>query len=135
MQAVTPPLSAEGLSAVVAFISALSIASERVIAVLKTLFPWLGEPKTPTDRKLLRGNEEEQRRVLVMLLSYLSSLSICVLFIGGLRVPLPGAPDRSISVFVLAGLAVGGSAFWAQIIGVLSAIKDLKQKEFRKLTA
>ncbi|MEP6622044.1 MAG: hypothetical protein ABJE47_22165 [bacterium] len=126
----TPPVSTtDVLSALLAFVSALSIASERAVAVMKTFIPWMRDENPGSDT--LKPGQEEGRRFAVFAVSYVCSLGICLVVSNGSTVVLVPATDamaaHTISAFAVAFLAMGGSAFWAQVIGVLSAIKDVQK--------
>ena len=66
-----------------------------------------------------------------MLISYICALTICYRFEGGWTVII-GTSSHPVSSFVLAFLAFGGSAFWAQVIAVLSAIRDVQKAKAQK---
>lgn len=145
----------EFLGSFAASLLAVSLATERAIVVLKTLIPPLRDEGGPTDRflrvgrspglvKLPRGarkvpgvhvNTDTLRRVGVLALSILVAWLTAALladpasagyghrFWSG-TVSIGG---RSLPVLLVAFLASGGSAFWAQVLGYASAVKDARQ--------
>lgn len=122
----------EGFSAFAATVLAVSLATERLVAFAKAAAPrWLAdEKKTEASEVDLLGDSWRRIRVnLVALVSaWIASASLpeqgfaplgSVLFGGGTAIPVP----------LLALLSMGGSAFWANIVGYASAAKDIRMQE------
>lgn len=121
-------MALDGLSAVAAAALAGSLATERLVVVVKTLIPWLAAPAQ--DVALTFGSREQARRLAVNAIAIAAGLTTAWLIAGdaatgprviavaeGLRLPWP--------VFGL--MISGGSAFWTSIVAYASAAKDLQR--------
>ena len=116
------------LSAFVSAMLAISIAAERLVAILKSIVPWLA--KEPT-----KGSGEVDlyadwlRRVIVFLLAFVASWVTAAFLVKPNQfelwgyVPLPGFQLPAIVVGVL---GTGGSALWSSLVNYSSALKDIK---------
>ncbi len=112
------------LSALVATILAVSIASERIVEILKGLFPgsWLFAPRT--------GNPEARRCAGIHILAGLcgafvawaSGIDVLTL-VGISHSPTGGAASHVLGYAVVGLLASGGSAFWNHVLDILQASK------------
>jgi hypothetical protein len=118
----------EQLTSVVSLLAALSIASERLVEIIKGLIPSL-------DQKSTDPKTETQRRAKLQSLALFAG--IVTAFIA--RQAFPDAihvPRGLLSqIFVTVGiglLASGGSGFWNSILDYVNGAKDLKQKEADK---
>ena len=115
----------------ITIILAISVASERLIAVLKTIFPWLSGSQPPG--KPLNPKNENIRQLVVMLISF-SAAWVTSAFLGGTQfdllktVPI-GDPAVHIPAVILGVLASGGSAFWTSLLGYTKAVKDIKTEQ------
>ncbi len=115
---------AEFINSFVGVVAALSLASERAVAVIKNVWPWLRDEKAAATSVASPG-QEEGRRLMVTGISYVTSLFICYYSFGGLDVSVgPNGSTRPVSAFIVSLFALGGSAFWSQVVSTLSSIKD-----------
>lgn len=142
------------LDTLVAVVLAGSLAMERLVNLVKTLFPGVfGEPSpvpggpqsifanAPRDRYVPR-NREQGRRLLVLALVYAASFSTAwVLATVGECANQPGSSCRVVSYgaermpwWLYAVLISGGSAMWANVVGYLSALKDVTAEQRRAVT-
>jgi len=120
----------ENLSAFVATVLAVSLSTERLVAVVKTAFPvWMAaEKKTNSSEVDLVG--DRWRRLRVQLVAFVSawvaSAAVAELhFFGSITI---GTGPMRIPVIVLALLSMGGSAFWSSVVNYASAAKDIQQQ-------
>jgi hypothetical protein len=119
----------EDLSGFVATVLAISLTTERLVAVVKTSFPvWMAaEKKTDSAEVDLIG--DRWRRLRVQLVAFLvawvasASLANFQFFTGSVKL---GASGAAIPVLVLAILSMGGSALWGSIVTYASAAKDIR---------
>lgn len=102
---------------VVGFIFALSIATERLVEIIKGILPWLNEEKDNL-------KEEGIRRSLLQILAVFSG--VITAFLSKDALPLD---ISSLSFIVLGLLASGGSGFWNAILTYLLEVKNLKKAE------
>lgn len=127
-----------GLSSFVAFVLAISLATERLVTILKTVFAqWLADPP-PVSPKATNPALDWRRRFAVQLVAF-SCAWITVGFVAydgrGFaasmlgRVPAPGLGGFTLPSPLLALLASGGSAFWSGLLGYTQAVKDSKRTD------
>jgi hypothetical protein len=128
------------LEVIVTFLLTLSLASERLVTMVKTLVPWLAqEQKTPAQEVDLTA--DRPRRLTVQMLALLAAWVTSGLVVSGVSQPpkislADFSPFAELAVgsfrlplFVVAILVSGGSAFWNSVLGYLKALKDVKQVE------
>jgi len=118
------------LSVLVATILAVSIASERIVEILKGLFPgsWLFAPRT--------GNPEARRCAAIHVLAGLcgafvawaSGIDVFTL-LGISHNPTGGAAFHSLGYAVVGLLGSGGSAFWNHVLDILQASKVQQEQQ------
>jgi hypothetical protein len=132
----------EQLSAFATTLLAISLATERLVVLAKTLFPALSSGSEAPGPEAVGGSEgrrlsERARRLTVMGVGFVAAwLTAGVLADGGqwggyfanLFLGTVAIADHAWPVPVVALLASGGSAFWAQVVGYASAVKDVRQK-------
>jgi len=118
------------LSVLVATILAVSIASERIVEILKGLLPswWPFAPRT--------GNAEAQRCAGIHILAGLcgafvawaSGIDVFTL-LGVSHGPTGGAAFHVLGYAVVGLLASGGSAFWNHVLDILQASKVQQEQQ------
>ena len=142
----------EALSTMIALILAISLAAERLVAMLKNMLPWLrsSENNTLISNQLGGGMSEAgmkgkmgivdfgyMRSQMVMALAFCASWFTAAFFAEGDSlitlnkffgsVPLQsGDKPLEIPVILLALLASGGSEFWKNLLGYTKAMRDIK---------
>jgi hypothetical protein len=104
------------LTALVSLIAALSIASERLVEIIKGLVPSLDLQKK--DLK-----EEGRRRALLQILAVASGIVTALLARDYVPTQLSD-PSKGWSILGLGLLASGGSGFWNSILTYLLKVKD-----------
>ncbi len=142
------------LISIVTILITLSVASERLVEIIKGFFPQLSE-------EYLEGSKEAWRKAKVNILAVICGIftaflaspvlsgifknlypeeSTCKLALGFLNLgkDSPCGFDFSINgfflIFALGLLASGGSSLWNSILEYLLKIKDLKKSEARRST-
>lgn len=117
----------------VATILAISLAGERIVAMVKAMAPrWFQENKPEAGVVAPTAVEDSGRKLRVQIVAFASCWAAAAAMVTpGDFLPfnaiLLGGTDFPV---VLVGLlAMGGSAFWTQVLGIASALKDLKQVE------
>jgi hypothetical protein len=117
------------LGATVAVLLAVSLATERWVAVAKTVFPWLAD-----ERRTAAGEgdpvSDRPRRLAVQAVA-LAGAWLVAAFVAGGGVLAPGAfvgvvhaGAVRLPAPVVGLLASGGSAFWTQVVQLAGAVKD-----------
>ena len=113
------------------FLAAMSLATERLVVIVKTIFPGLSA-KSPAKPGQSDDEADRVRRLIVLGVAYVCALATGWIVADGWTIEF-GTHGRSISIFGVALLACGGSAFWAQVVSFASAAKDARQFETKKL--
>jgi hypothetical protein len=115
------------LTAIVTLVLALSIASERLVEILKGFFPWL-------DQKSSDSTAEGWRRAILQILAVVSGVLTAWLASGYLPTEIV-KPDEVWKIIGLGLLASGGSGFWNSILDYFTGLKDIKNAEAKKARA
>lgn len=117
----------DNLSELSTLLALISLATERLVTIVKTVFPNLGARKA-TGAKPGQSEDEadRNRRLVVLAIAYVCALATVWIIADGWTIEY-GAHSRSVSIFGIALLACGGSAFWSQVMGFASAAKDARQ--------
>jgi hypothetical protein len=129
-------MTLESLSSLLALILAISLASERLVTIVKTALPWLNTPA-----RTVTGEEDDEadrpRRLLLQLLALAGAwvtswlvatgdaLQVSDLLLG----KVPYTDGKSLPVWLVAVLGSGGSAFWAQILAYTRAAREIRQQD------
>jgi len=121
------------LDIVVPILLALSLASERLVTIVKTVFPWLTE-ENKTEAQEVDLVKDRPRRLMVQFLAIAASWVTTSLLANSFNpfasLVLGQQPNQvSLPLIVVAILASGGSALWNNILGYTKAVKDTKQVE------
>lgn len=106
------------LSNLLAVLIALSVASERLVEILKNLIPWLRTGQT-------NARMEARRKLALQLLAVLAGVATA--FLAENVLPTPLQDYRHLVVLGL--LASGGSGFWTSVLGYVTSVKNIKRKE------
>jgi len=129
----------EAISELVAVVLAISLATERLVVVIRTpqKFLWI----IPLGQWLNNENKDHPekdgpRRLVVQLISFLCALfTVGWLAAGGWN-PLVSITiaSQTVPLWLLAILATGGSSFWKNILGYTKAVRDIRIEEKKKAT-
>lgn len=117
----------ENIEIIVAFLLTISLASERMVTILKTVIPVLAEQGDPNS-----AWNQRWRPLIIQGFTFVFCCATAAMvqgpgtnwFTGS--VTLVG--DRGVPVLVVGLLASGGSAFWNNVLGYTKAVKDLKKE-------
>lgn len=113
------------IQAIVGLLLAVSIASERLVEIVKGLIPWLNQANA-------NPVQEGCRKSALQMLAVVSGIVTAYLSSPVLAESLSGISDRRIVIVSIGLLASGGSAFWNAILSYLLQVKDLKKQEVIK---
>ena len=108
------------LSTIVSLLVALSVASERLVEIIKGLVPFLN--KENVDPK-----KEGWRRAALQFLAVLAGISSALLAHPGIKCIAPGTWSEWPGILALGFLASGGSGFWNSVLSYIANIKDVKK--------
>jgi hypothetical protein len=111
------------LTALIALILAMSVASERLVEIVKGFVPSLSKESTDSAA-------EARRKAYLQLIAVLAGVVTAYLArnqISSLK-ELSGVP-QTVAVLGLGLLASGGSGFWNAVLGYLTKAKEIKKAE------
>jgi len=115
------PMDTTKLTTVISLIVALSIASERLVDIIKGLVPWLNQQRR-------RPAEEGWRKAALQILAVVAGITTA--WLASAAIPKGvGIPDDWTGTLALGLLASGGSGFWNSILTYVTKAKDLKAAE------
>jgi predicted histidine transporter YuiF (NhaC family) len=145
------------LTAIVTILITLSIASERLVEIIKGFIPFLNADTLDNANNLINPNQEARRKAYVSILSvfcgiataFLASPILAGIFkdmVAGSNCQIAGLGENTPCGFDLTGngillvlalglLAAGGSKLWNSVLEYLLKIKDLKKAEANRETA
>lgn len=110
------------LSTIVSVLVALSVASERLVEIIKGLFAFLNkENSDPTKERL--------RRVALQALAVAAGIVTALLAHPAIKDVVPGLSGHWTGILALGLLASGGSGFWNAVLGYVLNVKDIKKAE------
>jgi hypothetical protein len=113
------------LMTIVSLILALSIASERLVEIIKGLIPFLNQEHTNDARK------EGWRRAALHILAVVAGI-VTAMLAQPLIPSNVAQPSNNLSVLALGLLASGGSGFWNSVLTYLLRIKDIKELDVKE---
>jgi hypothetical protein len=113
------------------FLIVVSAATERIVALVKSFVPWLAEErKDPSG--FIDPVPERRRTLAIQIISLLGAWLTTSLvnqnFNPALELCL-NDKELCLPAGVMALLSSGGSAFWSQILGYATAVKDIKKQD------
>ena len=110
----------ENLWTMVTLLIALSVASERLVEIVKGVVPWLNERKD--DTKL-----EGQRKAVIQAMAVLSGILTAWLVRPVIVNIVPQPWQSTLGILAIGLLASGGSGFWNAIMTYLLKVKDIRK--------
>src|SRR5690348_15016203 len=114
----------ETLTSLVTVLLALSVASERLVELVKGRIAWL-------DRQNPDPNKERDRQFAIHITSVVAAAIVVALSRDYIGTTLK-LPDGGLGIAqgtALAILASGGSSMWNSVLGYLYSIKNLKSED------
>jgi hypothetical protein len=118
--------SVEFLAGLLGVLASLSVASERLVEIIKGLIPFLNQ-----ENKIER--KEAWRCSILQIMAVGSGIITAFLAKPFLKGVLPSGWDEPTVIIALGFLASGGSGLWNGILTWVLAIKNLKKEQFLKL--
>ena len=120
-------MDATKLTVIVTLVLALSVASERLVEIIKGVIPWLDTKKDKPNEAWMEG----VRRMLLQVLAVISGIFTAWLSSDYLPAEV-AKPTDTWSIVGLGLLASGGSGFWNSILDYFTGLKDIKSAEAKK---
>ena len=108
------------LSNIVSVIIVLSVASERLVEIIKGLIPAINKAN-PDPAK------EGRRKALLQSLAVIAGVVTSIIAMKTLQGVVPDAWNTPMGVFGLGLLASGGSGFWNSVLGYVNEVKNIKK--------
>jgi len=111
-----------------------SLAVERLVTIVKTVFPSLSEP-TRAGWGESDVRVDQVRRLLVLLVTIVTSQATAFFVTSGdpsWEGQVMFGPDRGIPWPLFGLLISGGSAFWTSVVSYASALKDVQKSEVKR---
>jgi hypothetical protein len=124
----------EKLTLLATVLLAISLASERLVAIVKSIIPWLAEDKTNT-QGVTDFRADRWRQLIVQLLAIATSYVSIGLAFGTWTLTSNVSTEIPYPVLAVSILGSGGSAFWRTILGYTSSVKDIKTEVKAQLAA
>jgi hypothetical protein len=106
---------------------ALSVASERLVEIVKSFVPWLNSKKFANDQM------EALRSGILQSLAVLSGILTTWLASPLLPSDMSASAMNPTTIIGLGLLASGGSGFWNAILTYMTKIKDMKTMESKEM--
>ena len=116
----------EFLGILVGLLVCLSVASERLVEIIKGIIPFL-EQENKSEKK------EGLRKAFLQALAVCSGIVTALLARPALVDILPTAWTKLPAIFALGFLASGGSGLWNGILTYIKFVKDIKEENVNKL--
>ena len=116
----------KSLPTIISLIAALSIASERLVEIIKGMWKWLDEKKTDVD-------QERHRITTIHLIAVVAGIVTASLCRPVLIQFMPEGWTGVTWIVALGLLASGGSGFWNSILSYFLKLKDVKAAEARSM--
>ena len=110
------------LSTIVSILVALSVASERLVEIIKGLSSFLNTQNSDSTKERLR-------RAALQALAVLAGIITALLAQPAIKDIVPGLSGHWKGIVALGLLASGGSGFWNAILGYVLNVKDIKKVE------
>jgi len=121
----------EQLAALSTILLSISLATERLITIIKTIFPMLADEQKDSNGQV-DYRKDKLRRLLVQCISFLAGWTTATflsphfdLINGHIKL----TDTVSLHVVLVGFLSMGGSAFWSSILGYAKAVKDIRQQQ------
>lgn len=117
------------ITKLVSLILGISLAGERLVTLIKTIFPHLAAPPASAGDRPDDSPSAIFKKVLLMVIAFLCCWLSAQLLFGIHNLTVTIGTIGPIYVWFLGLLASAGSAFWTNILGYLSALKDLNNQK------
>jgi hypothetical protein len=114
------------LPTVVTLIIALSVATERLVEIVKGMNQWLDQEKTADPKA------EGRRRAALQLLAVIGGIIISALAWPITKQIVPSDQPWLVAI-ALGLLSSGGSGFWNSILGYVTNLKDLREADVERV--
>ncbi len=114
----------ENLSTIVALLVTLSVASERLVEIIKGLIPFLNTETSD-------ATKERVRHLILQVLAIVAGIATSILARPVLQDIVPDGWNTMPGILALGLLASGGSGFWNSVLEYILKVKDIKKLELK----
>lgn len=115
----------QDITKLVSLILGISVASDRLITIIKSIWPSLAAP-AGSAAEGPKNNLEVFKKVFLIVISFLCCFATSELLShNGVTFPVAAGALGSVPLWAIALMATGGSAFWTNLLGYFSALKDV----------
>lgn len=119
------------ITKLISLVLAISVAGERLIALIKSFIPWLAvqdPPNAPNDENTIA------RKVILILLMFGACLLTTIMIHGTFSdAPIDiGGSIGKVSTYVISLMASGGSAFWTSLLTYVKSVGSIKVEQFNQ---
>jgi len=118
--------SFQNLPEIITMIIALSVASERLVEIVKGVWPWL-------DQERPSRTSEARRKAVVQVLAVVAGIVVTALTWNLVGAVIAPGKTPVWSVLAVGLLASGGSGFWHTILGLVTSSRDLRRATVREV--
>jgi hypothetical protein len=125
-------MAIDALNSIVALLLSISLAAERLVTILKTIWPTCLATEKKKETGEIDGLKDALRRLALQMIAIFACwITAAFLADGGLNMlghikVGSGTSSTSIPVFIVGLLSSGGSAFWNSLLGYTKAVKDAR---------
>ena len=120
-------MSTETLTAIVTLLVALSVASERLVEIIKGFVSWLNEEQKTADGKT-DNRREGYRKAVLQILAVLAGIFTAWIAQPAIEAADIQGLDGFWGILALGLLASGGSGFWNSVLTYVKTVKDLNKE-------
>ena len=113
-------MSGTDISTAVSLLAGLSVASERLVEIVKGSIPFLNQQNNNPDK-------EGWRQATLHALAAAAGVTTALLATSAIQNAVPAEFSRMPGILVVGLLASGGSGFWNSILSYVKAAKDTKE--------
>lgn len=106
----------------VSLLAALSVATERLVEIIKGSIPWLNAPAGD-------AKQEGWRQAALHVLAAVAGIVTAWMANSVITGTIPGQWSTGGGIIVIGLLASGGSGFWNSILSYVKATKDLQEAQ------
>jgi len=116
----------EALAAIVGVLISLSVASERLVEIIKGIIPFLNQQNNDETK-------EGRRKAILQAMAVCSGIITAWLARPALAGILPNAWTTLPAIFALGLLASGGSGLWNAVLSYVLNVKNMKKEDLKQL--
>ncbi|MDQ1086176.1 hypothetical protein [Siphonobacter sp. SORGH_AS_1065] len=118
---------------IITIILSISISTERIVTVAKTIWPEFLDNEKTTPSGQLDKVADKRRRISVQLIAFIGAWFLASFINKENKLNFFGdvyflSENIKIPSFIIGILATGGSTFWSSILGIIKANKEIKNQ-------